>query len=707
MARFTWSGLVVFFLISSCQTEVLYRDIVREVEIIREAPYKDFTIRGYSNEIIENEDFHELLPNFGIDFDDKESFIRHSLPQLLHSKLYDPINPRSAIDLLDNNSFGSTNSTEVGMKKVYDSQDDVNKLIENGNVNFIFKFSTFPIYNISIPIKWTGFSESYQLDNSWQFYYQSLDWLSYYTSEINDRYPNQTLDLKVKHAVGGYVLKDYANNALNSSLKYGWSDHAIARRADRTREFLEDYISYNDSLNIDILYPALKIAYSHYLRLMLQDHYPSLPHNHGLMMDVALYKAANYFNFMYKEEALKISNDRIEWQITNSVSSKGVHFEHSPGYQTFYLKILIDVVNSFADSDIEVPEFLISAVDNMIMAIPYLLQPNITFPQFGDTPNSRVDISSMIEDYIDLNQTGTDLSNILEFFKNTGSSHGGFQNTKVFDEAGYAAFRSAWSSNEPENDVMAHFSCNFFSWTHYHRSENSFELYGYGTEIITDAGHHNFNNKDPHTYFSKQAYAHNVLLINNQNYKPHVKHFGKSKIVDFKVEDSGFSWVKGYHPQFWNYLRTEVYRYFGMDDQSLVYLKDSLTSPDTTYTYQQLFTLRPEFHNVERLNNDLILVSSNNKDYPGLILYPVNSNFHLSVKNGIQEGQMMGWYFEGRNVKSPTNTIVLDYAELGTTVELPVMMEVISPQELTSVKVNQDRYLEKYSSRIGYLSFTK
>lgn len=38
---------------------------------------------------------------------------------------------------------------------------------------------------------------------------------------------------------------------------------------------------------------------------------------------------------------------------------------------------------------------------------------------------------------------------------------------------------------------------------------------------------------------------------------------------------------------------------------------------------------------------------------------------------------MMGWYFENRNLKTPTNTIVLDYQGLGNIVELPVIMEVI------------------------------
>jgi hypothetical protein len=661
--------ILLSFLTIGCTNDF----IEEQINIIE---FSDSTVRSLSAEIIINEQFYEALPNFGIDFHDKENYIKFCLPELEN-------------------------------KSLYDGTIDIKSIIRDQNINFIFKYSNFPSYKINIPILWTGFTEPYQSDNSWQFYYQSLDWLKYYTSQKTKSDPNPNLDFRIKHLIGGYILNDYASNALNQSLEFAWNDHAIARRTDRTREYLEDYINNNDSLNINILYPALKIAYSHYLKLVLPDHYPRLPHNHGLMMDMALYKAALYFNFLYKDETKNKSIERINWQIKNSISSKGVHLEHSPGYQNFYLKLLLDVVESFLNSDLEVPEYLINSVDNMFMAIPYLLQPNKTYPQFGDTPNSQIYNKDMLENYINLNITDADLAYLIEFFKNSTSSEEYFQKIKIFDGAGYAAFRSNWSTAEPEKDIMAHFSCNFFSWTHYHRSENTFELYGYGTEIIVDAGHHNFNRNDPYTSFSYQSYAHNVLLVNNQNYKPNEKYFGASKIDDHFINNEGLSWVKGNHPHYRHLNIEKVYRYFGMDDQSLFYLKDSLSSPNSKYTYQQLFTLRPEFENVEKLENDLILASSNNSNFPGLAIYPFISNFTLSIKNGINKEQIMGWYFERKNHKSPTNTIVLDYRDLGHNVELPVIMEVIPPSEVHDVRGKQDLYLEKYRSKKEYLSFSK
>jgi len=226
-------------------------------------------------------------------------------------------------------------------------------------------------------------------------------------------------------------------------------------------------------------------------------------------------------------------------------------------------------------------------------------------------------------------------------------------------------------------------------------------------EIIVDAGHHNFNRNDPYTNFSYQSYAHNVLLINNQNYRPNEKYFGVSKIDDHFINNEGLSWVKGHHPHYRHLNIEKVNRYFGMDDESLVYIKDVLTSPDTSYTYQQLFTLRPEFENVEKLENDLILASSNNSNFPGLAIYPFISNFNLNIRYGVNEGQIMGWYFEMKNQKIPTNTIILDYRDLGHNVELPVIMEVIPPSEVHNIRGRQDLYLEKYRSKKEYLSFSK
>ena len=559
--------------------------------------------------------------------------------------------------------------------------DTIKQIILYRQVNFIFKHSTFPVYNIPIPINWIDFNDKNNqfTNNSWQFQFRSLSWLHWYTDQKIKKDPNKSLDLNLKHQIGGYIISDYTKNALSKSFAYGFGDHPTARRLDRTREFLQSYISHSDTLDISILKYAVQLSLCHYFALMMNKYYKDYPHNHGLMMDIALMKAINFFNFPFESLAEEIYLRRMKWQVENSVSNKGVHLEHSPGYQSYYINLLNSTIKEFINSGVEVPDYLIQTQEKMILALTHLSQPNLTYPQFGVTDNKSIKGTyNLLQEFKSLNISKVDFSTV-EYVLSQGKKGSPPEKLdEVYEDAGFASFRFRWSDSLSfSNDITAHYACNFHSWTHYHRSEGNFEIYGYGTEIIVDAGHYNFDKKNPYTYYSYQAPAHNVLLVNNTNYRPHAKYFGDSKIVDM-FKNGELSYVKSVHPHFKKIGINQVFRYFGKKQKKYFFLIDSLYSKDTTNSYQQLFHFAPQFDQIDTLNRHFVIVSSSKTNQPKLILYFAHEVKQFDIVNGDSKN-IQGWYFPEANKKVPIHVLKIHYSTNKNRVILPVIMEVVPP----------------------------
>lgn len=54
---------------------------------------------------------------------------------------------------------------------------------------------------------------------------------------------------------------------------------------------------------------------------------------------------------------------------------------------------------------------------------------------------------------------------------------------------------------------------------HYHRDEATFELYGYGTELVVDTGKHNHDYEDPRTIYQYSVEGHNIVVVDESTYE--------------------------------------------------------------------------------------------------------------------------------------------------------------------------------------------
>ena len=357
------------------------------------------------------------------------------------------------------------------LKLNYSHPDSIKKMIIEGRVDFYYQFSTFPKWQLSIPIQWTNFDLKkfpYQENNSWQFYFLNLDWLDLW-------YKGQESDLDINFRVTGYIISDYVHNVLGRGVKYEWNDHGIARRLERVTEFLRRYIRSTDSLDIDVLRNSLAIVSSHYLALASDTYYPDKPHNHGFMMDLALLDAINFYNLRFEEYAFDRALDRMRWQLQNSITRKGVHLEHSPGYQIFYISLINKVIEKLIEKKLKIPDFLIHSQDKLFLASIYFLQGNGTLVQFGDTGNAYVlgGLKNLLDKYTSFGVSSADFSSMMYFLTKGNKGDPPKERVKIFENAGYATFINEWKPKFKDN-VFGHFSCNFHSWTHYHRAEGTF-----------------------------------------------------------------------------------------------------------------------------------------------------------------------------------------------------------------------------------------
>jgi hypothetical protein len=227
-----------------------------------------------------------------------------------------------------------------------------------------------------------------------------------------------------------------------------------------------------------------------------------------------------------------------------SVTSDGVHFEHSPDYHLLYLDLMLKSIDALVEAGERPPRELEERRDAMLENTVYLLQPNLTFPQFGDTENNPW--GSRIRSYVEIaRRQGADETILgeLEWLASDGKAGAPPRELdRVWDVAGYAAFRDRWGPD----GTTGHFKCNHLSVAHYHKDEGTIEIFAHGTELIVDAGKYDYNSHGWHRKYQADVFAHNVLIVDDASYDPpdgpHIRaHGGEGDLVWAQATHDGYA----------------------------------------------------------------------------------------------------------------------------------------------------------------------
>ncbi|WP_214708306.1 MULTISPECIES: alginate lyase family protein [unclassified Exiguobacterium] len=362
--------------------------------------------------------------------------------------------------------------------------------------------------------------------------------------------------------------------------RYPWPyhDHGTAIRTFHLLNFWNEFRS--STVNTDPAFSQLfaKTLYEHATLLATPSFYKP-NNNHGMFQDMALTAVAETHLSFYRSSSWRsLATNRLTQQLSHSLSTDGVHLEHSPFYQ-IYLYDTLARFNDWAAANRFALSSRMGDVKDMPGVLTYMLKPNGTLPMFGDTPSivHRPDAIPYVERYPHL------------YYAMTQGKSGAQPSTRVGKLSNqYAFFRQHWGGNAgPFHDaVQVMMTAGYHSNIHKHADDLSIDLYGYGRDFIVESGRYAYTNR-PERKVVMQAAAHNTVHVAGQNFKLTPSNLRRSQITS--VGASSTQWTaagtSGLLGQGMTHTRRLAY-----DRDGTVLVYDDITSP-TTASFVQRFHL--------------------------------------------------------------------------------------------------------------------
>lgn len=502
----------------------------------------------------------------------------------------------------------------------------------------------FPSREVGTPIDWSADPLGVRDDRLWL---QSLSWIdALYTPGGKGLWR------------AAYVVVDWHDRALAQEppLELTWNDHAMSARFDRTWRFLMKYIEVTETPNRRVLHGAVTIVLSHLYGLAVDSLYGA-GHNHGLMQDRTLLIGAQRLPALLDAERLSELAERrlLEHQVRKSVTGDFIHTENSPGYQWMYVRVLTGLLSeAYAEHGRTPPTELCRIRDGLLDSLVYLLQPNLTAPQFGDSLNGV--ISRELRLLIHQATASVPIDPLVRERATYLISHGtaGVEPPmvdRVFFEGGYAAFREGWGGEAPNMRITGHFKCSRLTSIHYHQDETSFEIYGYGEELVVNPGRYHNDRTHPLTQYGASAHAHNVLIVDGEG-------FGSAKEPSRIVGSGGDAahvWVQGAHGYYRGRGVQRIVRTFAYLKPNVFLVLDAVETKRMN-RLEQHFHLHPSFTRVDPLPGGG--VRAERADGVGLVLVPCDAKAHTRMVVGDQ-GPEQSWYFPVPNEAKPSTDVVI------------------------------------------------
>lgn len=520
----------------------------------------------------------------------------------------------------------------------------------------VYSVHGFPDFEITAPIDWTADPHG---NNSWRLFFQDLHWIT---------------ELPTRSAA--YVLTSWAEQVLplDSPLDYTWYDAAVAQRLDSAVEFIDRYLADGGPFDPRVLLATAKILLTHRAVLAEPDCYTSWS-NHGLMQDIALLRQALRFEHLPGAARLgELAERRLVTHQVAAVADDGVHIENSPGYHLFFTGLLLDVIDVYGAHGKRPPEAILRARDRLIATLPDFVQPNQTFPQFGDTANGPLgaELQRLLERVSAQEARGirsppTHHLEAVSFLASAGR-HGAppAELDRVFPTTGYASFRSSWAVGEDSEAIVAHFKCARLTDVHAHDDETSFELFGFGRELIVDAGHHNFERSDPRTRFQYLPEAHNLLAVDDAPFQIR----RPARLQAFALGHE-YSWVRGGHDYYAHLGVQTVSRTFAYHRPNQFLVLDAVRA-EGPHRYRQGFNLHPDLDEVQFVSERHLVARGSDGRGPALVFTVIGEAFHVRVEDTV--------YFPDRNVVLKNYRVSFERATLsGGSLVLPVLISLVAP----------------------------
>lgn len=545
-----------------------------------------------------------------------------------------------------------------------------NKALVDGLIpepeGLVFRHAKFEPYPVTTPIDWRA--DPYH-SLTWQIAFQNLSWLDEY---IHGDSAGRNL--------GAAIVSDWVDQALPArpALTSSWELGVMAVRLGRTEKLVDAYIANEPVLDRRFLAAAAQLILSHLYGIAKDECYV-VQHNHSMWADTAALHYLKRHPAIVDGERLWRHIDRrlIEEQVRRGVTEDGIEVENSPAYQLFFMHLVQDAIAAYRAGGVTPPAALVHARDRMLEPLVRMVQPDLTFAQFGDTDDSNLSkqLGKVLEDARSVAVGDPSLLRPLVWVASGGASGSPPADTdRVYAVGGYAFFRDRWDIGPESTSISAQFRCSRLSGVHYHGDETGIEIFAHGRPLIVGPGFYTHDKKHPFWAYARSQAGNNVLVVDQGNLVDFKQH-PMARIIDHGA-DGDAVWVQGIHD---NYFRLGVSRMI----RTFVYAK-----PDTfvivdhvaaagTHTYDQHFHVHPDVTELRAAGDRTMLAGI--PGGPSLSITAGSRPADILTARGVQEGAVrQGWYFPAFQVAVPAYDILLRHRRDAGDFALPVLI-VISP----------------------------
>lgn len=492
-------------------------------------------------------------------------------------------------------------------------------------------------------------------DKNWQMQFQSLSWLQDYLDKGDER----------SLSIVAFFISNWVDHQMYSDYPAGfaWGDSGMPKRFDVVDRFVQEYVRLSECLDLEVLKKSLAVMLSHSLALCADAYYPvKFPYNHSIMMDVHFLQGHRFWKQIRGHDRMRDRVvGRLMEQIRASYSNDAIHVENSPDYHFMMTDFLYQILLVFEETGVDAQhcDELRELFSRAYEGIAWFLQPNGTFVQFGDTSNASERAINLIFDfdkrYDSLAALCPQIDQVI--FAATGGKQGSKPDVsdRVFPDSGYAVFRDRWHESDSHSDmIVGHLTSSNRSIVHYHEDELSFSLYGYGTEIIVDAGLYNYEGNrytPPLNRYRYSTFSHNVLVIDGEGYDSarNGKVDGSSAIVDHEIGVDR-SWVRATHGHYARLGVLNQFRTFVHEKPNRFLVYDEFVS-ESPHQLMRLLHFHPAFSVFERVSDHEMLVSSTDRKQPRVIVSFHEPVDRVEVTRGVLGEKIQGWHFPRYNAK--------------------------------------------------------
>lgn len=380
--------------------------------------------------------------------------------------------------------------------------------------------------------------------------------------------------------------------------------------------------------------------------ILLDDDFHSGLNNHGMFQDISL---RNYAVMAFwadpktRDIAMKTSCVRLREYFLHAFTSEGVHVENTPTYHLMVarsLKSHIEILEALESPDPELEALYDSASEYAVQ----ITMPNGTFPPISDTTKQSL-------------SNGARNTFSEEFYYAATAGKNGTKPLKtkaVFEESGYAVYRSDWDNKESTYVLLQAAYNNDY---HKHSDDLSLLIYGKGQEIITDPGPYSYNYRDSFSRYAYSQFAHNNIIVDGKSTPRTDKKSESVKILSKDIGDSKFE------------VHAETGRLEGVKHQrqvsvsgdlrcETISVKDRLVTT-SAHKYTQHWNLAPGLEVVLHGNGFEVF----DGDVKLLDAYiETTTPIDLRVHSGQLRPNVLGWNFPSFGEKVPANVVQVRYS---------------------------------------------